>query len=224
MPRKQVRGRENARRPAEQPSAPAAPRSDSPPIAGAGPVAVEDFLARAMAQAENEEVRMIPCRHCGRSFNPEAHSKHVKICQQVFQKKRKEYKMIDHRLPDEPEMAQIKRDLERNSKKGKGKGNGKDALVNKNAWRQKSEQFRNAMKDARVVSKCQKDGKPLPPPKHTAPQFDDRIPCPHCGRKFGAEQAARHIPICKNTKARPNGIVRQAAAAPPPRGAPRKRA
>jgi len=219
--KKQVRGRGTAQ---EAPSH-EVPRSDSPPISGAaGPkgVRVEDFLQKALAQAEQEEMRMITCRHCQRSFNEQAHSKHVKICQKVFQKKRKVYNMTDHRLPDEPEVEQIKRELARNAKK---KGNAKEApLVNKNKWRAKSEQFRNAMKDARMVKQCQKEGKPLPPPQMTAPELDDRTPCPHCGRKFGTEQAARHIPHCAKAKARPNaiGTVRQSAAAP--KGYPRKRA
>lgn len=168
---------------------------------------------------------MIPCKLCGRTFNEEAHAKHVKICKQVFQKKRKVYSMLDHRLPDEPEIAQIKQELKREAKK---KSSAKDEpLVKNNAWRRKSDQFRNAMKDARRVSQCQKDGKPLPPPQPTAPELDDRVPCPHCGRKFGHEQAARHIPICAKAKARPAPPPKHGArlsAAAPPRGGPKKRA
>lgn len=29
-------------------------------------------------------------------------------------------------------------------------------------------------------------------------QYDDRTPCPHCGRKFNDIAAQRHIPHCQN--------------------------
>lgn len=33
---------------------------------------------------------------------------------------------------------------------------------------------------------------PAPPPLDTS----DLTPCPHCGRKFNENAAARHIPLC----------------------------
>ena len=35
---------------------------------------------------------------------------------------------------------------------------------------------------------------------------DDRISCPHCGRKFNADVAERHIPKCLQIKAKPNAV------------------
>jgi hypothetical protein len=34
---------------------------------------------------------------------------------------------------------------------------------------------------------------------------DNRTPCPHCGRKFNEDVAARHIPKCRDTVHRPKG-------------------
>lgn len=33
---------------------------------------------------------------------------------------------------------------------------------------------------------------------------DDRVECPHCGRKFAELVAERHIPKCSDIKAKPN--------------------
>lgn len=38
------------------------------------------------------------------------------------------------------------------------------------------------------------------------------VPCPHCGRTFAPQAAARHIPACANTFARPKPPPRAAAA------------
>jgi len=191
---------------------PAAVRSDSPPIQAAKAVAPApmQLVEKAMAEAEAEDAQLLPCPHCGRKFKAEAHAKHVNICVKVFQQKRKVFNVVDQRLPDAPELVEVRKDAARQARKGIV-GISKEVEAPKSAWRQKSEAFRAAMKDAQVVKKFQKEGRPmseLPPPRSTDPMLDDRTPCPHCGRRFGAEQAARHIPLCKNTKAKP---------APPPR-------
>jgi len=38
------------------------------------------------------------------------------------------------------------------------------------------------------------------------PEEDSRVQCPHCGRKFEALVAERHIPKCAQTKAKPNAV------------------
>lgn len=35
---------------------------------------------------------------------------------------------------------------------------------------------------------------------------DNRVPCPHCNRKFGPGAAERHFDVCKNVKARPSPV------------------
>lgn len=57
------------------------------------------------------------------------------------------------------------------------------------------------------------------------PVEDDRVPCPHCGRRFNEAAAARHIPQCQNIKAKPSQLRAHSGAAaytkpgaPAPRG------
>lgn len=200
---------------------------------GAGALAPEQLAQLALQQEEAETSQLIPCSQCGRKFNEAAHAKHVGICKKVFQEKRKVYNTTEHRLPDAsdaPELAEVRKKAAMMARKGEvGIGATKDDKdkEKKSAWRIKSEAFRAAMKDAQIVKKFQKEGRPLselPPPAATAPELDDRTPCPHCGRRFGQQQAERHIPQCKNTKNKakpPPG--KGAAGSAAPKGAPRKR-
>lgn len=54
------------------------------------------------------------------------------------------------------------------------------------------------MTDAQQSGKSLAD---LPPPKPSAPD-PSFIPCPHCGRRFSVLAGERHIPHCKNIKAK----------------------
>jgi len=187
-----------------------------------------EFASKAAALVAEEDAELLPCRHCGRNFKLEAHAKHENICQKVFQNKRKVYNTTDHRLPDDPALAEVRRKAAQQARKGKvGIGEEHDT-VKKNGWRAKSEAFRAAMKDAQVVKKFQREGRPLselPPPAATAPELDDRTQCPHCGRRFGEQQAQRHIPLCakKVQQVKPSAAGRQLAAAPTLKGAPKRR-
>ena len=56
--------------------------------------------------------------------------------------------------------------------------------INSN-WRMQEETFRLAIKAAKE-RKILSDG-----------TIDDRVPCQYCGRKFKADVAIRHIPLCQ---------------------------
>lgn len=146
------------------------------------------------------EEPLLPCPHCGRTFREKVLQRHVGTCLSVS-KPRKQFNALQHALPVEA----IK--LHKQAEKQSAKAEKQSAKVVDNEaikpsapnWKAKSEAFRNAIKEGRAVSQCIKQGKPvsqLPPSKPTAPELDDRIQCKHCGRKFGEQQAARHIPIC----------------------------
>eukprot|EP00931_Biecheleriopsis_adriatica_P009739 TRINITY_DN110806_c0_g1_i1.p1 TRINITY_DN110806_c0_g1~~TRINITY_DN110806_c0_g1_i1.p1 ORF type:complete len:581 (-),score=83.67 TRINITY_DN110806_c0_g1_i1:9-1730(-) len=180
-------------------------RPQSPPLPSAGnysvPVAeTPAFDAGQPMEGEELPSVLIPCDICGRKFNEKAHQKHVAICQKVFVDKRKAFNVVEQRLPEgakPPRPEKNKKPIE-------------PVEAKKAGWKQKSEAFRAALKEARLVQQYQKEGRSLselPPPKATDPELDDRVPCPHCGRRFGDVQAQRHIPFCKNQKmkSRPGG-------------------
>jgi len=79
---------------------------------------------------------------------------------------------------------------------------------------EKRAEFLAAMRSAKAVTAHLKAGgslQDLPPPPPSKPR-EDLTPCPHCGRRFGDEAAARHIPKCQNTvnKPRPPPHLRSA--------------
>ena len=59
-------------------------------------------------QVPNESLPTSPCPHCGRSFNSTALTKHVKICEKVFLKKRKAYNAQKYRFNDSEQASLMK--------------------------------------------------------------------------------------------------------------------
>ncbi|KXS19704.1 hypothetical protein M427DRAFT_66864 [Gonapodya prolifera JEL478] len=43
---------------------------------------------------------------------------------------------------------------------------------------------------------------PPAPPASRFDDLDDRVPCPHCGRKFNEDRVEKHIAVCSKTKSR----------------------
>jgi hypothetical protein len=150
----------------------------------------------------------LPCPHCGRTFREKALQRHVGKCLKI-NKERKQFNAVAQALP--AEAVKLHKDVERQEAKQAKKNKNCDTAKpcgQMPAWKAKSEAFRNAIKNARVVDQCIKEGKPLnqlPAFVPTAPELDDRTQCPHCGRKFGQLQAERHIPICPKGKGRGKG-------------------
>ena len=59
-------------------------------------------------QMPDENSATSPCPHCGRSFNQNAFSKHVKICEKVFLKKRKAFNTQKQRINDSEQASLMK--------------------------------------------------------------------------------------------------------------------
>ena len=150
-------------------------------------------------------------------------------------KSRKVFDSTKMRVADNPELVKILTQKQREEakllkKQGGGAGGGKmtsaaavastatyeeqpvggmSAAQKKAKWKQDSIAFREAMKAARDVTKAIASGAPLPPPVISAPD-PSLIPCPHCGRRFNAKAAERHIPQCVNIRAKPSVLKRGA--------------
>jgi len=59
-------------------------------------------------QVPNVSLPTTPCPHCGRSFNSNAFSKHIKICEKVFLQKRKAYNAQQYRFNDSEQASLMK--------------------------------------------------------------------------------------------------------------------
>ena len=112
----------------------------------------------------------------------------MKICVKQSKKKTKVYGPSAERLKllEKAQEEEAKRAEEKAKKKA--------------TWQQQHEAFQNALKSAAAV----KAG--APPPADLVEVEDTRTPCPHCGRKFAADVADRHIPHCAKAIKRPNPV------------------
>ena len=181
------------------------------------------------AEAPDASTQMLQCPDCARRFNPEPFAKHVKICAQVFLRKRKAFDSAQMRVEGNPDLksylegeglrpggkvkgSKQQRGAIANNTKGKANisasaaaGGGGDGVTAK--WREDSNAFRKAMQSARQVTTAIATGAPLPPPVPSAPD-KSLVQCPHCERRFNANAADRHIPQCQNIRAKPSVLKR----------------
>lgn len=141
----------------------------------------------------------VPCAYCGRRFASDRLEKHEEICRRTSSKKTKVFDSAAHRLQG-TEAAQFAR---RPSKEPKI-----EKTVNGvPKYKLEHEKLVASMRAARKLQayeKAKEEGRAVGPPPEI-PKYeienDDRIECPHCHRKFGEEQARRHIPNCQGVTA-----------------------
>ncbi|TPP44093.1 zinc-finger of a C2HC-type family protein [Leishmania donovani] len=159
---------------------PPASRLTAPPPSTGGNDAIAAEAA-AVAQEPMQE-----CRTCGRRFRISVVMRHEALCRNQANKPRKVFNMREQRL--------------------EATGAAKGKLPK---WKVQHEQFQAAMRAVRQQKEAGGGfgfGQMAPPPAPIPEEYDDRVPCPHCGRKFAQEVAARHIPKCATTIAKPKGI------------------
>mmetsp|Transcript_14163 Transcript_14163/g.25331 ORF Transcript_14163/g.25331 Transcript_14163/m.25331 type:complete len:841 (-) Transcript_14163:248-2770(-) len=171
------------------------------PQGGSGPgVDVPEYAPPAQLE---------PCSLCGRKFNADRIEKHMNACAKA-QQKRKKFDTTKKRLegvatnPDDKRIV-----LDALQSKNKAKSVAKAKADKAAKWKRDSMALREAMKYNKEISKAQAAGidiSTLPPP--TSSVHDDLVPCSNCGRTFSEQAAKRHIPLCKNQKAKPNRLLR----------------
>eukprot|EP01039_Chlorochromonas_danica_P008185 gene8185-9029_t len=186
----------------------------------------ESFAQDSADEGQAMDGELQQCPHCERKFNPIAFSKHVKICEKVFLKKRKVFDSTKMRVKDDPELLKLNMKAKKEeAKKAKQAPMAAGPPMNDQRpikpaenggglpkWKAQSSAFRQAMQAMREYNKAKAAGDPLPPPVVTAPD-PSLILCPHCGRRFNEKAAERHIPKCQSIVAKPSALKRGAGGA-----------
>eukprot|EP00891_Asterochloris_glomerata_P001251 jgi/Astpho2/1251/Aster-x0992 len=175
---------------------------------------------------------LLQCATCGRTFNPRALEIHTRICNKVFASKRKAFNSAEARVGGteaekfaDPRAGNLRRGTTAQQQPAAAATDRPIQGSKAAKWKQQSSQLRAAMQAAQpgqagaVPFGTGAIGGPGPPVE------DDRVPCPHCGRRFNEAAAARHIPQCQNIKAKPSQLRAHSGAAaytkpgaPAPRG------
>ena len=164
------------------------------------------FAAAVDDTTDVDNSNLSPCPDCGRTFNSIALQKHInkKLCQQ---KPRKIFDLTKKRieaavLPGEnikQVLATVKKTVNDDSSNKPVKAIPK--------WKLDHMRFQEALQHGKVVSDAIKSGvDPRNIPILQTQTADDRVPCPHCSRKFNSTVADRHIPHCKNTINKPAAV------------------
>ncbi|XP_048486080.1 uncharacterized protein LOC105382741 isoform X3 [Plutella xylostella] len=190
------------------PAPPAAPAPVAPPRRGNSNVTNNSRPQRTMQQPAStvtaaqvaRKQKMSPpagegdaCAVCGRRFAPERRAKHEAICKKTSTKKRKPFDALKHRLAGteaEPFISRVRKQSSRPAASSKPLNS---------TWRQKHEEFINAIRSAKQAQAHVAAGGKLtdlpPPPPSENPDY---VQCPHCQRRFNQSAADRHIPKCKS--------------------------
>lgn len=151
--------------------------------------AYSNFYAEQTEGMGEVVVDVSPCSICGRKFASDRLAKHEKVCAKATNSKRKVFDTTKHRNKgtDNEEYVQSGKHLEEPKKRPKAD------------WKAQHENFIKAIRYAKGVSD-------EPPPPTENPDY---VQCPHCERKFNPATAERHIPKCKDIKAKPTRLKKK---------------
>ncbi|KAL9953865.1 hypothetical protein ACROYT_G041338 [Oculina patagonica] len=145
--------------------------------------AYNNFYEEATKGIGEVSLDVAPCSICGRNFAPDRLAKHEKVCAKSKNSKRKVFDTRKHR--------NVGTEFEKYVESGKHLEEPKKRP--KADWRAQHENFIKAIRYAKGLSN-------EPPPPTENPDY---VQCPHCERKFNPATAERHIPKCKDIKAKP---------------------
>lgn len=140
------------------------------------------------------------CPDCSRRFRPEALARHVGICKKVFMQKRRPFDSKKMRLVDGDGISS-------SSSSSMARGARSSSTPSVRSWKEQSSQFREAMRSAREYSSALANGE-APPPVAPETKPSNWISCPSCLRTFNPQAGERHIPLCRNIKAKPQALKR----------------
>ncbi|KAJ8606506.1 hypothetical protein CTAYLR_005903 [Chrysophaeum taylorii] len=173
-------------------------------------------LWRYDEETKEEPVQAESCVRCGRSMAETALDKMEKVhgircCPKCApQKRRQPYNAAAHRAEGIAATAEDRQLVKR------GIAAVQRDLKPPSKWKAQSDQLRSAMKSMRAAAAAEKAGKPPPPMAPSAPD-PTFVQCPHCERRFNQQAADRHIPKCRDIKAKPKMLKRGAGTPGPVR-------
>ncbi|KAF4668050.1 zinc finger, C2HC-type containing [Perkinsus chesapeaki] len=171
-------------------------RRRSAPQVSSGVVVIGEA---GVGEYPEEQMRMVKCHQCGRSFKEDSLEKHEKVCRKVFKEKRREFNAVATRLQEFENKEQLIRKALQEKKKGPQR-------PKPTKWKQQSEAFRAAIASCRSSDPFERQ---LAAEKFAELQAEHErqhmVKCPHCGRTFHDEASKRHIPICQKTFANGGG-------------------
>eukprot|EP01083_Nonionella_stella_P182136 654469_1 len=162
----------------------------------------QDFVNKLSEMGNTvEDVHRVPCHQCGRKFIESALQRHIKICKNVFCKKRKVFDTKSRRVDKDAKNAQ--NSSSENDYKLKKIRNKKKA-----SWKAKSAMLRQAIAASKGPNNDVGYGG-MGGTMSSSHAYDDRVECPHCGRRFAENTAERHIPKCRDIISKPKTLRRK---------------
>ena len=146
-----------------------------------------------------------PCPHCGRKFVANALAKHTKICQKVFQKKRKAFNTQKQRIIDGEHASLMRQGQMMEKKMAKSNQNNNKGGIPK--WKLQSMEFRQICRGGFggpvQIGKSSKGGVKgkstgMQQQSYTPSVITDSfIPCKFCNRRYNDEAYHKHLPGCE---------------------------
>lgn len=134
----------------------------------------------------------VECAYCHRRFASDRIAQHESICARMSTKKKKVFDSSKQRLQGTEAAAYARKAAAYQPERPKP-----------SKYKAEHEKLVEALRAARkfqAYEKAKEEGRAVGPPPEL-PKYemedDDRVQCPICGRKFGAEQAQRHIAVCE---------------------------
>ncbi|CAF1146054.1 unnamed protein product [Adineta steineri] len=142
---------------------------------------------------------LYPCSICNRKFASERIQQHEDACK-IANKQRRTFDSTKQRIQGTEAAAFFRK----GGKGAKGRPEPARPQPPKSNWRQKHQDFIQAIRYAKQATSHEKAGgriSDLPPPPISV--NPDYVQCPHCSRNFAPMVAERHIPKCTSIIAKP---------------------
>ncbi|XP_077487456.1 uncharacterized protein LOC144098576 isoform X2 [Amblyomma americanum] len=151
---------------------------------------VTDTPSSSMEDVASPQTALAPCSICGRTFRPDALTRHEQICLKTKSKQRKVFDSSKQRI----EGTEIKNAPKLTSPAPKPKPKAKTN------WKEKHEELIRTIRAARGEDAGSPDDRGTNGSRPTVPA--GYVECPSCGRNFSDRAADRHIAWCQEKKSR----------------------